>query len=59
MGLHTEVIYIEANSQDNTFEECLRVKDTYPEWDIKVFNQTGKGKVDAVRKGFLKRVEIF
>lgn len=52
MGSFTEVIYVEGNSQDNTFEECLRVKKAYPEWDIKVFQQSGRGKGDAVRKGF-------
>lgn len=52
MGAHTEVIYVEGNSQDHTYEECLRVKEAYPDWDIKVFKQPGKGKGDAVRKGF-------
>lgn len=52
MGSHTEVIYVEGNSSDGTYEECLRVRDAYPEWDIKVFKQPGKGKGDAVRKGF-------
>lgn len=52
-----EVIYVEGNSSDGTFEECERVRDHYakPEnggWDIKVFKQPGKGKGDAVRKGF-------
>lgn len=47
-----EVIYVEGNSQDNTFEECLRVRDAYPDWDIKVMKQPGKGKGDAVRAGF-------
>ncbi|MBF5093574.1 glycosyltransferase [Azospirillum sp. INR13] len=47
-----EVIYVEGNSQDNTFDECLRVRDAYPDWDIKVMKQPGKGKGDAVRAGF-------
>jgi SAM-dependent methyltransferase len=52
-----EVLYVEGNSTDGTFEECERVRDHYakPEnggWDIKVFKQPGKGKGDAVRKGF-------
>lgn len=47
-----ELIYVEGNSSDGTFEECQRVKDAYPNWDIKVFKQPGKGKGDAVRKGF-------
>jgi SAM-dependent methyltransferase len=47
-----EVIYVEGHSQDGTYEECLRVKDAHPEWDIKVIRQPGKGKGDAVRAGF-------
>lgn len=52
-----EVVYVEGNSADGTYEECERVRDHYgkPEnggWDIKVFKQPGKGKGDAVRKGF-------
>ena len=48
-----EVIYVEGNSSDGTYEECERVRDAYKEdWDIKVFKQPGRGKGDAVRKGF-------
>mgnify|MGYP001412471237 CR=1 FL=1 len=47
-----EVIYVEGNSKDNTYEECQRVRDAYPDWDIKVMKQPGKGKGDAVRAGF-------
>ena len=48
-----EILYVEGNSSDGTYEECERVRDAYKdEWDIKVFKQPGKGKGDAVRKGF-------
>ena len=47
-----EVIYVEGNSQDGTLDEIHRVIDAYPDKDIKVFVQGGKGKGDAVRKGF-------
>ena len=48
-----EIIFVEGNSSDGTLEECERVRDTYGDrWDIKVFKQDGKGKGDAVRKGF-------
>ena len=48
-----EIIFVEGNSSDGTFEECERVRDAYPDsWDIKVLKQDGKGKGDAVRKGF-------
>lgn len=52
MGKSTEIIFVEGNSQDGTFEECLRIKNKYPQRDIKVFRQSGKGKGDAVRAGF-------
>ncbi|NKB44948.1 MAG: glycosyltransferase [Alphaproteobacteria bacterium] len=47
-----EILYVEGHSQDETYEECLRVRDAYPDMDIKVLRQDGKGKGDAVRKGF-------
>lgn len=53
MGKHTEIIFVEGHSQDGTLEECERVKDRYHQRDIKVLVQDGKGKGDAVRKGFL------
>ena len=43
-----EIIYVEGNSKDNTYEECLRVQAAYPQYDIKVMKQPGKGKADAV-----------
>jgi len=52
-GRHQEIIFVEGNSKDNTYEECLRVQKIYEgQWDIKVLRQDGKGKGDAVRKGF-------
>ena len=47
-----EIIFVEGHSNDGTLEECLRVKDQYVDRDIKVMTQDGKGKGDAVRKGF-------
>jgi SAM-dependent methyltransferase len=48
-----EILFVEGNSSDGTFEECARVRDAYKnQWDIKVLKQDGKGKGDAVRKGF-------
>jgi len=53
MGTHTELIFVEGNSSDNTYEECERVIAAYPDKDIKLIPQgSGKGKGDAVRKGF-------
>jgi SAM-dependent methyltransferase len=52
-GAAQEVIFVEGNSSDGTFEECERVRDAHRGvWDIKVLKQDGKGKGDAVRKGF-------
>ena len=47
-----EIIYVEGNSQDGTLDEIHRVIEAYPDKDIKVLVQDGKGKGDAVRKGF-------
>ena len=52
MGKHTELIFVEGHSKDGTLEECERVKTKYPQKDITVLVQDGKGKGDAVRKGF-------
>ncbi len=52
MGKHIEIIFVEGHSKDGTLEECQRVKDKYPQRDIKALIQDGKGKGDAVRKGF-------
>jgi SAM-dependent methyltransferase len=52
-GSSQEILFVEGNSSDGTFEECERVRDAYKDqWDIKVLKQDGKGKGDAVRKGF-------
>jgi SAM-dependent methyltransferase len=52
-GTHQEILFVEGNSSDGTFEECERVRDAYKDsWNIKVLKQDGKGKGDAVRKGF-------
>ena len=52
-GASQEILFVEGNSSDGTFAECERVRDAYREsWDIKVLKQDGKGKGDAVRKGF-------
>lgn len=51
-GSHQEFIFIEGNSSDGTYDEMLRVQKAYPEMDIKVMKQTGKGKGNAVREAF-------
>jgi len=52
MGSHTELIFVEGHSRDNTLDECRRVAASHAEKDIKVLVQEGKGKGDAVRMGF-------
>ena len=52
-GSAQEILFVEGNSSDGTFEECERVRDAYKGgWNIKVLKQDGRGKGDAVRKGF-------
>ncbi len=49
---NTEILFIEGHSKDDTLAEINRVIAAYPDLDIKVLVQDGKGKGDAVRKGF-------
>ncbi len=51
-GTHQEFIFIEGNSSDGTYEEMLRVQNAWPNKDIKVMKQSGKGKGNAVREAF-------
>jgi len=53
-GTHQEFIFIEGNSSDGTYDEMLRVQQAYPQKDIKVMKQSGKGKGNAVREAFEK-----
>ena len=47
-----EIVFVEGHSSDGTLEECRRVQAAYPNRNIKVEVQQGKGKGDAVRLGF-------
>jgi SAM-dependent methyltransferase len=47
-----ELIFVEGNSRDGTYDECIRVRDAHPSRDIKVMKQSGIGKGDAVRAAF-------
>jgi glycosyltransferase involved in cell wall biosynthesis len=51
-GRHQEVIFVDGHSTDGTQDEIRRVITQYPEKDMKFLMQDGKGKGDAVRKGF-------
>jgi SAM-dependent methyltransferase len=52
LGSHTEFIFIDGHSTDGTVEEIARVMKAYPDRDIRFAFQEGRGKADAVRKGF-------
>ncbi|MCB0517165.1 MAG: glycosyltransferase [Chitinophagales bacterium] len=53
MGKGTELIFIEGNSTDDTWETIQRIYEKYKDThNIKIGQQTGKGKGDAVRKGY-------
>lgn len=53
LGKHTELIFIEGNSTDDTWDKIQEMAEKYKNThDIKIGRQTGKGKGDAVRKGF-------
>ncbi len=47
-----EFLFIEGHSRDGTYEEMERVKAAYPDLDIKLMRQPGKGKGDAVFTAF-------
>lgn len=53
-GRSQEIIFIEGNSKDGTYEEMLKMKEKYREKNIIVEKQTGKGKGNAVREAFDK-----
>ena len=53
MGKQTELIFVEGNSTDDTWAEIQRVCATYQgPHALSCTQQEGKGKGDAVRKGF-------
>ncbi|RPI72574.1 MAG: glycosyltransferase, partial [Desulfobacteraceae bacterium] len=51
-GRHQEILFVEGGSSDGTREEIERVRRQYADRDIRLLIQDGKGKGDAVRKGF-------
>ena len=52
LGGGTELIFVEGNSADDTWQEIERVAALHPERRIKTMRQTGKGKGNAVREAF-------
>ena len=52
-GKFQEIIFVEGNSTDDTWEKINEIKNKYgSSYRIKIAKQEGKGKADAVRKGF-------
>jgi SAM-dependent methyltransferase len=55
MGEKTEVIFVEGNSTDDTWQVIQETVANYRgPFDVSCYKQTGKGKGDAVRLGFDK-----
>jgi glycosyltransferase involved in cell wall biosynthesis len=53
MGSGTELIFVDGNSSDDTYGTIERAIADNPDRKSKLLKQDGKGKGDAVRKGFL------
>jgi SAM-dependent methyltransferase len=52
-GKHLEIIFIEGNSTDDTWQKIQEIQQKYSAtFDIKIGKQKGKGKADAVREGY-------
>lgn len=52
-GKHVEIVFVEGNSTDDTWEKIQEIQEKYKDKrDIKIARQEGKGKADAVRKGY-------
>jgi len=52
MGAHTEIIFVEGHSKDNTIGKIKEMIEKYPNKDIKLLKQKGIGQGDAFRMGF-------
>jgi len=53
MGRQTEIIFVDGSSTDGTAEKIENQIKQHPERKIRLIHQgTGRGKADAVRKGF-------
>lgn len=54
MGAGTEIVFVEGHSSDDTWGAIQTAIAAHPERKCLAFQQTGKGKGDAVRLGFAK-----
>lgn len=51
MGRHTEIVFVEGHSTDGTVARINEMIGKYPQKDIKLYTQKGKGQGDAFRLG--------
>lgn len=51
-GKTQEFIFVEGHSTDRTWSTIQEIKNKYPDRNIKILQQSGKGKGNAVREGF-------
>lgn len=47
-----EIIFVEGGSTDGTWEELHKTAAAFPTLETRILKQDGRGKADAVRKGF-------
>jgi SAM-dependent methyltransferase len=52
MGSAMEILFVEGHSQDETWQTIQAVMEEFPDKTIRAFQQTGKGKGDAMRLGY-------
>jgi glycosyltransferase involved in cell wall biosynthesis len=52
MGAGTELIFVEGNSRDGTYERIEQEIASRPDCTARLYRQNGRGKGDAVRLGF-------
>ena len=54
LGAGTEIVFVEGNSTDNTYDVIKSTLQKYPDRKCQLHRQSKKGKGDAVRLGFEK-----
>jgi len=54
IGKDTELVFVEGNSSDDTYETIKRLIEEFPKKTCRLYRQPARGKGDAVRLGFEK-----